>query len=87
MEIQQWPEEVIELNRELASGLHFPLEEILNGLGESVSFAERIGHIAAYCDLILDGNYDSDQIIKICEELIKRLKAKRINPNKTIYIN
>lgn len=87
MEYEQWPEEVIELNRELASGLHFPLEEILNGLGEHVTFAERIGHIAAYCDLILDGNYDHDQIIKIVVLLLERLKEKRINPNKTIYIN
>jgi len=87
MEYEQWPPEVIELNKELASGLHFPLEEILNGLGEHVTFAERIGHIAAYCDLILDGSYDADQIVNICVMLRDRLEKKRINPNKTIYIN
>jgi len=76
-----YPEEVIALNRELANGLHEPLRKILHDLPTDTSFAERIGHIAAYCDLILDGEYMPEDIAKICGELQKRLeKNKRIMP-------
>ncbi len=80
LEIVMFPEEVIELNRELANGLHAPLQEIMHGLDSHVSFQERLGHIAAYCELVLDGQYMPDDIAGICGELVKRLKDKRVLP-------
>lgn len=79
-EIQLWPEEVIALNRELANGLHAPLQEIMENVDPATSFAERLGHIAAYCELALDGMYDENDIAKICGELARRLEAKRVMP-------
>lgn len=80
MEIEMFPDEVIALNRELANGLHPQLAAIMHELPPQVSFQERIGHIAAYCDLILDGEYMPDEIAKICGELVKRLEKKREMP-------
>lgn len=87
LEIQLWPEEVIALNKELSSGLHYKLEAIMHDLPEHITFAERIGHIAAYCELVLDGMYSADDIAGICGELCKRLEGKREkNPGLTIYL-
>ena len=79
-QIEQWPDEVIALNKELANGLHQSLAQILENVDPATSFAERIGHIAAYCDLILDGQYMPEDIANICGELCKRLEAKRVRP-------
>ena len=78
--IEMFPDEVMELNRELATPYHPPLAAIMHALPTDTSFAERIGHIAAYCDLILDGEYMPEDIAKICGELVKRLEKKRILP-------
>lgn len=86
-EIVLWPEEVIELNRELQHlDLHPELAKIMLNLDPASSFAERIGHIAAYCDLILDGQYMPDDIAKICGELSRRLVAKRVMPEAQVII-
>lgn len=76
--IQEWPEEVIELNKELGSGYHGPLADIMENLDPASTFAERIGHIAAYCDLVLDGQYMPEDIAKICGVLADRLYKKRV---------
>lgn len=78
LEIVLWPEEVIELNRELSSGYHPELEEQLARVGSHESqWIERFGTIAAYCEVALDGLYDSDQIIAICRVLLPRLRELR----------
>lgn len=84
--IQMWPDEVIRLNEELATGLHPKLEAIFTGLPPEIDFAERLGHIAAYCDLILDGMYSPDDIAGICGTLVKRLEAKRERPESSKLI-
>lgn len=86
-EIALWPEEVIELNRELSHyEWHPDLVEIMLNLDPASTFAERLGHIAAYCDLIVDGQYMPDDIAKICGELVRRLKEKRVMPAAQVII-
>lgn len=75
---EQFPDEVIELNRELATDYHPELQKLMHGLDNNVTFAERLAHIAAYCELALDGNYMPDDIVGICKEVTKRLKRKRV---------
>lgn len=78
MIIQQFPEEVIELNRELATDYHPGLKAILHTLEPGADFTERLGHIAAYCELVLDGMYSPDDIVGICAKLVDRLKERRV---------
>lgn len=78
MHLEYWPEEIIELNRELASGYHKELEEALKGVDD---FIERFATIAAYCEVALDGMYSSDQMVEICKVLIPRLRELRKRPD------
>ena len=87
MNIQEFPEEVIALNKELATPYHPVLQKLMYALDPATSFAERLAHIAAYCGVIVDGMYDSDQIVNLCGILRDKLIAKRENPNQTIHIN
>jgi hypothetical protein len=85
MHYEYWPECVIELNKELASGLHEELEKQLRGVDD---FIERFATICAYCEIALDGMYTSDQMLAMIEALVlPRLVKKRINPNKPIIVN
>lgn len=87
VQIVEWPAEIIELNRELANGLHPKLQKILHDLHSSTSFPERIAHIAAYCDMVLDGMYSIEQISELCEKLIPRLQAKRERPGGILILH
>lgn len=78
LELTLWPDEIIEMNRELASGLHPELEETLSKLnGGDNGWIERFATIAAYCEVALDGLYDSNQIVGICRVLLPRLRELR----------
>ena len=80
-----WPEEIIELNKELATGLHPKLEEKLKEVDD---FIERFAIIAAHCEVALDGLYTSDQMVAMTGAFfIPRLREKRENPNKLIILN
>lgn len=86
MEIVMFPDEVIQLNKELATPYHPELVAILHKLPSNVSFQERLGHIAAYCDLVLDGMYSPDDIAGICDELANRLYLKRKAPEAQVIV-
>lgn len=75
-----WPEEVIAINRELASGLHKELEEKLATIHDG-DWIERFATIAAYCEVALDGMYTSDQICELCKILLPRLMELRERPD------
>jgi transcription elongation factor GreA-like protein len=75
---EYWPEEVIELNKELSSGYHKELEEKLQGVDD---FIERYATIAAYCEIALDGMYTSDQMLEIVKVMIPRLRELRRRPD------
>ena len=63
-----------ELNRETAK--HPDLAPLLASYAAD-DFAGRIGEIAAYCGIIMDGYYDAEQLDKACIVLIYELKSKR----------
>ena len=85
-ELVFFPAEVIELNRELATGLHKPLEKLLSEFG-SGDIADKLACIAAYCEIVVDGVYDGDQIAKLAGILYEKLQGKRVNPNATLFLN
>lgn len=82
MHIQKWPEPVIELNRELASGLHPELERKLADLpGDEAHFIERFAVILTHCDIAVDGLYTSDNIVDMIDHaVLPRLIQRRVAP-------
>lgn len=40
-------------------------------------FEIMLGHIAAYCEVIVDGLYMPDELDKLCDKLTARLRQKR----------
>lgn len=71
-----FPEELIELNRELANTEHEVLAKILAQVPAD-EIEMRIGQIAAYCEVMLDGTYDHAGIMQICKICTNRLQEKR----------
>lgn len=84
--IQMWPTEVIALNRELASGYHTRLEELLQAFNPD-DLGGRLACIAAYCEIIVDDYYDADEIARLAGMLANALEKKRTNPNGVIYLS
>ena len=85
MHIQLWPEEVIQLQKELSSGLHPKLYPILEAI-PSDDFPQRIAAICTYCDIVVDGHYDVDDIVNLCRILNKKLVDKRERPDGVIQL-
>lgn len=42
-----------------------------------VSFETRLGHVAAYCEVALDGAYSPDDLDRLCNMLTEKLRQKR----------
>jgi len=79
-----FPEGVIALNKELATGLHNALATKLanHPVGE---VEVRLAEIAAHCSVVLDGVYGPEQISELCAILAGRLELLReVAPPQTI---
>jgi len=77
--LEFFPAEYITLSQELATGLHPKLEIILAPLGPD-AIDMRLAYIAAYCEVILDGDYSLNDRIKLCGNLYRLLVTKRERP-------
>jgi len=45
---------------------------------DSDDFAGRLGEIAAFCGIIVDGNYTESELDKLCEILFFKLREARM---------
>ena len=75
MIIEMFPEELIELNREVANHpelmhrlANHPPDDIIN----------RIAEIAVYCEVIVDGMYSRQEVLALCDKLTTKLKLKNV---------
>jgi hypothetical protein len=75
MYYEMFPEEIIELQAEIQQ--HEPLLTQLLQLPKDSPMEMKLGEVASYCGVILDGYYNSEDILKICIVLINKLKRKR----------
>lgn len=82
---EQFPEEWIQLNRELCSGLHPKLEPILAAIAVEDTDL-KLAQIAAYCEVMLDDVYTFEERTELCEILRQKLVLKRENPNAPLII-
>lgn len=74
--INIWPDELINLNREIAN--HPTLIVRLQNNGHKPEdWESRLCEVAHYCEVIVDGEYLPEEIVKLCELLLPRLIEKR----------
>lgn len=73
---EYFPEEYLELQKELATGYHPKLGAILMTCAAD-DIDLKLAHIAYYCGVVLDGAYTLEDRVKLCEILRKRLLVKR----------
>lgn len=76
--INIWPEELIQLNREL---IHHPvLMNLLANHERNDKINEwevKLAEIAVYCEVLLDGEYNEEELVKLCGILYKKLIERR----------
>lgn len=56
---------------------HPELKAQLAAPGAVKTFEDGLAIMAAYVDLVLDGEYDADDVVRIYEHLLERLRDKR----------
>ena len=84
---EYFPQEYIELQKELLTGYHPKLEKILTTNGGTADDVDlKLAQIAAYCSVILDGVYTLEERMRLCDILRKRLQYMRENPNKELVL-
>ena len=81
--MEMFPEGVILLNKELATGLHPRLECLLEKHPPEETEL-RLAEIAAYCGIAVDGIYGPEQISELCAILSGRLEVLREIPAATV---
>ncbi len=69
---EMFPEEYIQLDKELRSGFHPKLEAILSRFGPD-DLDMKMAQTAAYCEVALDGTYTLPERTKLCDILLKKL--------------
>jgi hypothetical protein len=74
-----YPEGLIALNAEIATGLHPKLEARLSN-HPAAEWEIKLAEIASYCSVVLDGTYAADQISELGHILAGRLEVLRELP-------
>jgi hypothetical protein len=72
--IQMFPEAAIELHKEVSK--HPALLSALSCLGPESTLNERIAIIAAYLGMVLDGYYVEEELEKLFEIILHKLRNK-----------
>jgi len=71
---EMFSEARIELVKEVRR--HEPLVYLLKNLGIEASWEDQLAEIAAYCFIVVDGNYTPDDLEGMYDMLIKSLRKK-----------
>jgi hypothetical protein len=79
MIFELFPEEYIQLNKELYSGLHPKLETILASYGPD-EIDIKLAQCAAYVEIGLNGDYTLDDRRQLCLAILVRLINMRVAP-------
>lgn len=76
--INIWPDELIRLNMEL---FHHPvLQNLLTNHQRTDTVNEwetKLAEIAVYCEVILAGEYNEEELVRLCEILRVKLVERR----------
>lgn len=86
MILEYFPQAYIELQRELNTGLHKDIVDIISRYpADEIDI--KLAQIASYCEVLLDGDYTLADRIKLCEILVEKLKQKRERPDGILIVN
>lgn len=77
-----FPQEFLDLDAEMRTGYHPKLEFISGYPMDELDI--KLAQIAAYCEVMLDGDYTLADRVKLCKVLKEKLIAKREYPNAQI---
>ena len=75
MYLEMFPEVIIELQAEIQK--HPDLIVNLLQLPKDSEVEEKLGEVAAFVGVMLDGYYNEDAVLDLCETLLVKLKDKR----------
>lgn len=78
-----FPQEYIELQRELATGIHQQIVAIIERYPAD-EMDIKLAQIAAYCEVILEGDYNLTDRRALCKVLTEKLVSKREMPKSII---
>lgn len=76
--INIWPDELIQLNQEVRN--HPILMQLLGNHERNDAVNEwetKLAEIAVYCEVILDGTYSEEELVKLCGILRVKLVGRR----------
>lgn len=83
---EYFPEEYIQLQRELATGLHTRIVDIISQYpADEIDI--KLAQIAAYCEIGLNGEYTLEDRRGLCVLLTEKLKLKRERPGGIVVLN
>lgn len=72
---EYFPESIIQLQQEIRN--HPPLLKQMSELPDDADLSDKVGLIAAYCGIVLDGYYDQDNIEELAEKMVFELRRAR----------
>lgn len=75
LHVEMFPDELIALHQEIHH--HPSLLVLLAGQADKDIYIQ-ICEIAAYCGVIVHGDYTKEDMLSLCEKLIEHLQKKRI---------
>ena len=75
--LEFFPHAVVELSKEIR---HHPL--LMATLRPGMTLAEKLGHVAAYCNVMIDDYFLEDDI-----EILVKLLMQRLRDKNTITLN
>lgn len=79
-----FPPEIIALDAELRTGYHPKIEFISNYPADEIDI--KLAQIAAYCEVMLDGDYELKDRMALCKILTEKLILKREVPGAQIIL-
>jgi hypothetical protein len=80
--INIFPDEIIALNREL---IHHPRLQELLAKHRAEDWEIKMAEIALYCEVIVDGDYLPEQMVKLAEILEIKLRQRR-EDNRSVLV-
>lgn len=79
-----FPKEYLDLDAELRTGYHPDIEFISNYGADEIDI--KLAQIAAYCEVMMDGDYTLADRIGLCKILVEKLILKRKIPGAQIIL-
>jgi len=73
---EMFPPEILAMQEEIQ--MHPALLSNLLQMPPNSALEDKMGEVAAFVGIILDGYYGNDEILELAEEITKRLRAARV---------